>query len=37
MLLIQLLTVAHVVIHIVNKGDIHGTLKYYNFKTSKNP
>ena len=37
MLLIQLLTVAHVVIHIANKGYIHGNLKNCNFKTSKNP
>ena len=40
MLLIQLLTVAlllNVVIHIGNKGDIQGSLKYCNFKTSKNP
>ena len=37
MLLIKLLTVAHVVIHIGNKGYIQGSLKYYNFKTSKNP
>ena len=34
MLLIQLLTVAHVFIHIDN---ISETLKYCNFKTSKNP
>ena len=37
MLLIQLLTVPHVVIHIGNKGYIHGNLKDCNFKTSKNP
>ena len=37
MLLIQLLTVAHVVIHIGNKGYIHGNVKDFNFKTSKNP
>ena len=37
MLLIQLLIVAHVVIHIGSKGDIHGGLKYYNFETSKIP
>ena len=37
MLLIQLLTVAHVVIHIGNKGYIHGNIKDLNFKTSKNP
>ena len=34
MLQIQLLTVAHVVIYIGNKGDIHGSLKYCSFKTS---
>ena len=37
MLLIQLLTAAHVAIHIGNKGYIHGNLKDCNFKTSKNP
>ena len=37
MLLIELLTAGHVVTHIGNKGDIQGSLKYYNFKTSKNP
>ena len=36
MLLIELLTVGHVVIHIGNKDDLQGSLKYYNFKTSKN-
>ena len=37
MLLIELLTIAHVVMHIGNKGDTHRSLKYYNFKTSKIP
>ena len=37
MLLIQLLTVEHVVIHIVSKDYIHGNLKDWIFKTSKNP
>ena len=37
MLLIQLLTVAHFVIHIGgNKGYIYGNVKDCNFKTSKN-
>ena len=37
MLLIQLLTIRHVVIHIGIKDDINGSLKYCNFKISKNP
>ena len=36
MLPIQQLTVAHVIL-IGNKGDMHGSLKYCNFKTSKHP
>ena len=36
MLLIQQLTVAHVVIHIGSKGYIHGKVKDCDFKTSKN-
>ena len=35
MLLIQLLAVAHVAIHIDNKGYIHGNLKDCNLKTSR--
>ena len=35
MLLIQQLTVAHVVIHIGSKGYIHGKVKDCDFKTSK--
>ena len=37
MLLTELLTVGYVVTHIGNKGDIHGSLEYCNFKTSKHP
>ena len=33
----QQLTVTFVEIHIGNKGDIHGSLKHCNSKTSKNP
>ena len=36
-LAIQRLTVAHVVIHIGNKGDIHRSLKYCDVETSKHP
>ena len=34
-LTIQLLTKVHVLIHIGNKGDIHRSSKYCEFKTSK--